>query len=84
MIIFSQSGCLLPLLILINLFFGLAFFKFGTWLAIELILILLFLLNSLFMARKIFSQPRKNNKVIDVEGKVIEERQIERDCPRQS
>ncbi|MDD5027764.1 MAG: hypothetical protein PHV58_04695 [Candidatus Omnitrophica bacterium] len=71
----SYSGCLLPLLIVLNLFFGQFFFKTGQWLAIEGILILLLLFHSYFAARRVKSSQRNNPKnVIDVEGKVIEDK----------
>ena len=70
----SQAGCLLPILILLNLFFGWLFFKPLTWLAIEASLILLFMFNSYILARRISSASRKNRKIIDVEGEVQEEK----------
>jgi hypothetical protein len=70
----SQAGCLLPILILLNLFLGWLFFKPLTWLAIEGALVLLFMLNSYILARSISSASRKNRKIIDVEGEVVEER----------
>jgi hypothetical protein len=73
-VFFSQSGCLLPLLILWNLFFGWMFFKPLIWLAIEGILVLLFTLNSYILARRISSFTAKRSNVIDVEGEVVEEK----------
>ena len=70
----SQAGCLLPLLILLNLFLGWMFFKPLTWLAIEGVLVFLFLLNSYILARRISSSSRKNKKIIDVEGEALEEK----------
>jgi len=70
----GSSGCLLPLLILINLFFGWMFFKPATWLLIEGILILLFILNSYILIRRVSSFTKRSN-VVDVEGEVVEERQ---------
>jgi len=68
----AYSGCLLPLLIVLNLFFGRLFFKTSAWLAIEGVLILLFLLNSYISFRRIFRPGRKRQGgVIDVEGKVL-------------
>jgi len=72
-IFFSQTGCLLPILIIFNLFFGLIFFRPVLWLSIEVILILLFMLNSFILTRKIISS-NKRKDAIDVEGEVIEER----------
>jgi hypothetical protein len=70
----TYSGCLLPLLIVLNLFFGQFFFKPGQWLAIEGILILLLMLHS-YIATRRFKSSRRNNprNAIDVEGKVVED-----------
>ena len=70
----SQTGCFLPFLILFNLFLGWLFFKPLTWLAIEGFLIILFLFNSYILARRISVASRKNRKVIDIEGEIVEER----------
>jgi hypothetical protein len=51
----TQTGYLLPLLILLNLFFGWMFFKPLHWLLIEGIMVLLFILNVRIMMRKIFT-----------------------------
>jgi hypothetical protein len=75
MIIFTQGkGCLLPLLIILNLFFGWIFLKPRYWLLLEAILLLLFIANSYIFSRKIFSASSRRNNVIDVEGKVVEDR----------
>lgn len=73
--ILTYNGCLLPLLIVLNFFFGRLFFKTDQWLAIEGVLILLFLLSSYIMTRRIFSSgPKaKAGNVIDVEGEAVEE-----------
>lgn len=73
-LLISQTGCLLPLLILLNLFFGWMFFKPLVWLSIEGILILLFMLNSYILARRISSFLAKGNKVVDVEGEVVDDK----------
>jgi hypothetical protein len=73
-VFFSQSGCLLPLLIFLNLLFGWMFFRSKTWLLIEGILILLFIINSYVLARRISSFSFKAHEAIDVEGEVIEDR----------
>ncbi len=71
--IFSRAGCFLPLLIILNLFFGWLVFKPLEWLAIGVALVLLFLLNSLIAARKILSGAQRGNRsIIDVEGEVLE------------
>ena len=74
----SRTGCLLPLVIFFNLFFGWIFFPTRLWLAIEGILILLFFLNSYILLRhfsnKAANTGRRGRKgVIDVEGKVIKD-----------
>ena len=80
----GQSGCLLPLLIIFNLFFGKLFFhSTAIWLSIEGLLILLFILKTHLFVRKIrrqFDQSHSQNhkgrgKIIDVEGRVVEEKE---------
>lgn len=71
----AQTGCFLPILILFNLFFGWMFVKPHFWLGIEVILILLFILNSYLFAKKVSSFSPRRGKVVDVEGEIIEERQ---------
>jgi hypothetical protein len=78
----TGAGCLLPLLVFLNLIFGWLIFKPVTlWLAIEGILIVLFLLNSYIFIKRFssFSSSKKNknaiDNAIDVEGEVIEEKQ---------
>ena len=73
-VIISSGGCLLPLLIILNLFFGRLFLKASHWLALEGVLILLFALNSYLFTRRIFRCVKKRDNVIDVEGEVIKER----------
>jgi hypothetical protein len=67
------SGCLIPLLLILNLFFGKLFFSAEQWLAIEGLLFLVLLLTSYINLRR-FSftkQSKKRSNVIDVEGKVV-------------
>ena len=73
-LIFSQTGCFLPLLFLINLIFGWMFFKPLTWLGIEGIILLLILINSFLLVRKISSLTKTRSNVIDIEGEVVEEK----------
>jgi len=85
----GSSGCLLPFLIIFNLFFGkLIFGSTRLWLGVEAILIFLFILKINLIARKVDQQVRgfasaskshgQNYKVqgsvIDVEGHVVEEK----------
>lgn len=78
----GNSGCLLPFLIIFNLFFGKAIFNSPRlWLGIEAILILIFILKINIMAQKIkqqFTSGGRNRKpkgeIIDIPGQVIEEK----------
>jgi hypothetical protein len=73
----SYTGCLLPFLIIFNLFFGWLFFRPLQWLLIELILVCIFVVNSWVMTKKIFSAVSKTNDkgVIDVEGEVVDDKE---------
>jgi len=73
--IISQAGCLLPLLILFNLFFGWLFLKPLHWLLIEAALVALFIANAAIFTRYINSAMKKRSNVVDVEAKVIEDRE---------
>jgi len=74
-VIFSRAGCFLPLLIILNLFFGWMVFRPLEWLAAGAVLLLLFLLNSIIATRKILSEaPKGNRNIIDVEGEVLEDK----------
>jgi len=72
MIFISQTGCLLPLLIILNLFFGWIFFKPAVWLLVGAVLILLFVVNSYFIIRMIIKPPQKKGGIIDIEADVVE------------
>lgn len=52
-VFFSRTGCLLPLLIILNLFFGWIFLRLKYWLITEAILILLLIINGYIITRKI-------------------------------
>lgn len=69
----SQTGCLLPILILFNLFFGWMFFRPLVWLAIEGVLALLFILNSYFLAKRVSSFAPRRGRVVDAEGEIVED-----------
>jgi hypothetical protein len=75
MAIFYNSGCLLPFLIIFNLFFGRLFFNFRTWLVVGGVLIILFLVNSYIFSRRIIKSVRRKDNVIDVEGEVVKDRE---------
>lgn len=84
------SGCLLPFLIIFNLFFGkLIFNSTRLWLGVEAILVFMFILKIRIMAHRIsrhFEQQgngftsgtrshRPNGKIIDIQGQVVEEKE---------
>lgn len=71
-IILSQTGCLLPFLIFFNLFFGRLFLKPLPWLTVGAVLILLFILNSFVLAKKIAASRGKRANIIDIEGEIVE------------
>ncbi len=74
LVFFAKTGCFLPLLIILNIFFGLIFFKPFIWLSIGIILGLLFFANFFLLAKKITSfSSKKNSQVIDVDGEVLKE-----------
>ena len=75
----GQSGCLLPVLIIFNLFFGKFIFgSYRLWLGVEVVLVLLFMIKIHAFARNINEQLKpkghSRNNVIDVEGEVVEEK----------
>ena len=76
----GNSGCLLPFLIVFNLFFGkLVFSSLRLWLTIEAVLVLIFILKVNIFLRKL-TQPsgKPRGKVIDISGQVVDEKsQIE-------
>ena len=75
-ILLGRMGCLLPLLIIFNLFFGWMFFGFLLWALIEIVLIIIFILVSLLTARRIFRQEQQKDKdnVIDIEAEVLDDK----------
>lgn len=75
-IFISRTGCLLPLLIISNLFFGWLIFKPGQWLLIEGFLVLFFIINSFIFTRYVSSlSSNKHSKIIDVDVEVVEDNQ---------
>lgn len=72
-VFFSGSGCLLPALIIFNLLLGWIFLKPKLWLLTEAILILLFMVNTYVIRRKIISISSKRDDAIDVQGEVVED-----------
>ncbi|MFH0738739.1 MAG: hypothetical protein V2A59_02630 [Candidatus Omnitrophota bacterium] len=71
-VILANTGCLLPLLIILNLFFGWIFLEARYWLLLEAVLVLAFILSSYIIARRLLRSPKhkRNDGVIDVEGKL--------------
>jgi hypothetical protein len=84
----GQSGCLLPLLIILNLLFGKVIFNSTLlWLAVEAALIFIFIVKVLVLMHRIKKQffagsgnsdsdsqiRRQGSAVVDVEGKVVED-----------
>jgi hypothetical protein len=80
----SGSGCLLPLLIIFNLFFGkLIFDSTGLWLGVEAVLVLIFLFKIKLMLSRINRQfkpqgpdnpiHKPQGKVVDIQGQVVED-----------
>ena len=74
-----QAGCLLPALILLNLFFGWMFLKPLAWIILEGVLVLLFLLNSYLLVRKVRKWSQPEGRIIDVKGEVVEEKKALKD-----
>jgi len=74
--LFNSTGCLLPFLIVFNLFFGRILFKTSLWLLIEAVLVLLFLLSSMITVRRIISTVGSKGRkdAIDVQGQVVDEK----------
>jgi len=73
MTVFYSGGCLLPFLIIFNLFFGRLFFSARTWLAVELLLVSAFFAYSYFLTRRVMKYARKRSGAIDVEGEIIKD-----------
>jgi hypothetical protein len=80
----SGSGCLLPLLIIFNLFFGkLIFGSTGWWLGIEAILVLIFVFKIKLMLSRFSRQfkpqgpdnssHKPQGQVVDIPGQVVED-----------
>ena len=75
MTVFYNSGCLLPFLVIFNLFFGRLFFSLRVWLAVEGVLIIFFIVNAYIFSKRIINSVKKRDNVIDVEGEVIKDRE---------
>jgi len=95
-VIFSgQTGCLLPLLIILNLLFGRPLFNsVYLWLGFEAVLIIIFIIKMHIFVRRFTQQfyqkgngpasgsrihrsgvYKSHGKVVDVEGKVVEDKE---------
>jgi len=68
------GGCLLPLLTVLNLFFGRLIFSPRDWFLVGIALILMLILSLRWGAARSYVTPKKRKGVIDVEGKVVEEK----------
>ncbi len=75
-LVLSGAGCLLPLLIFLNSFFGWMFFRLSAWLVIEVFLIILLFLTSFLIKLRIrrmaAGQPKAPNEAIDTDAEVME------------
>ncbi len=71
-IVLGGSGCFLPFLLVFNLFFGWIFLGFLPWMAVQALLVLLFLFSAALTAKKLNSSS-KHEDVIDVEAKVMDD-----------
>jgi hypothetical protein len=80
----GNSGCLLPLLIIFNLFFGqMIFGSTRLWLGVEAVLVLIFILKIKLITSRISRQFRagdfdgqghkRQGKVVDIQGQVVED-----------
>jgi hypothetical protein len=73
LVIVGASGCLLPLAILFNTFFGLFFLRPLHWLLTESVLFLIFFLSAALTARRMMNPAGRGRKgVIDVQGTVVD------------
>jgi hypothetical protein len=73
-VFFSGSGCLVPALIIFNLLFGWIFLTPRQWLITEGVLVLFFVINGFIATRKISSVYPRHEDVIEVEGKVVDDK----------
>ncbi|MFA5115314.1 MAG: hypothetical protein WC469_04535 [Candidatus Omnitrophota bacterium] len=73
-VLLSYSGCLIPLLLVLNSLFGWILLSFKYWLLSEAVLLLLLVFNSFIFTRRAFSGSRQQRRsdVIDVEGEVVD------------
>lgn len=68
----SGTGCLLPALVVFNLFFGWLFLRPAAWVMVEAALLLLLLVYTHFLRRKITRLQQKRDNVIDTDAEIIE------------
>jgi len=73
-IFISHAGCFLPLLLTSNLLFGWIFFSPKHWLAIEAVLILLFIICVSITIKEAKNFYKKDDDVIDIQAEVISEK----------
>ncbi|MFH1888479.1 MAG: hypothetical protein ABH806_00145 [Candidatus Omnitrophota bacterium] len=70
----SGSGCLLPAFIIFNLLFGWIFLSPVHWMITEGVLILFFVIKGLIVTRRVVSSVSRRDDAIDVEAKVLDEK----------
>ncbi len=71
LIVVSSAGCLLPFLIMANLFLGWLFMPARLWLSLEAAFVFFFFLQSFLLVRKVSSMSAARRRCIDVEGTVV-------------
>ncbi len=82
MVFAARTGCALPFLIIFNFIFGWIFLRPVYWMALEAVLVGLFVLNIIFLKNKLFSAfktspkdargGKKSGNIVDIEGEVLE------------
>ncbi len=72
MVFLSGAGCLLPSLVISNLFFGWIFLRPKVWLLVEVALVVALWIYSHLLRRKISRLQQKRDKVIDTDAEIIE------------
>lgn len=72
--VFSKAGCILPFLLITNLFFGWIFLKPYHWLLVGIILFGLFILQSKFYYNKFVNSYKVKREIIDIEAENLTER----------
>lgn len=71
-VISARTGCFIPTLIVLNLFFGWMFFPPLQWVIIGVVLTVVFVAYYFILAKKMVKAYSKRKNVIDIEGRVME------------